>query len=240
MIVAVKKKTILSVAFVILICVCTGLLFVPALSIGADAGNGKTIVIDAGHGGIDGGVVGVNTGTKESDINLTVARKLKNYLVQGGYDVIMTRVNSDGLYGLAAKNKKRKDMETRKEKILAAAPDLVVSIHQNYYPRADVRGAQVFYAAGSETSQRIAGVMQGYLNTGLEASSRTEAVGDYYILQCTEFPSVLVECGFLSNPADEKLLVSAAYQDRIAYTIFTGIHSVMSESQDTCGGVYRE
>lgn len=233
MFVTVKKKTILSVAFVVLICVCTGLLFVPALSIGADAGNGKTVVIDAGHGGIDGGVVGVTTGTKESDINLTISRKLKNYLIQGGYNVVMTRVNSDGLYGMASKNKKLKDMEARKNKIVEAAPDLVVSIHQNFYPRSSVRGAQVFYAPNSENGQRIAGVMQSLINTNLEACKRVEASGDYYILQCSEFPSVLVECGFLSNPADEKLLVSAEYQDKVAYTIYTGIHSVLADAQNT-------
>lgn len=123
MFIAVKKKTLLSVLFVVIIAVCTGLLFVPALSVGAGSEtNGKTVVIDAGHGGIDGGVVGVNTGTKESDLNLAVARKLKTYLTQGGYKVVMTRTNSDGLYGLAAKNKKLKDMETRKEKINEAAP----------------------------------------------------------------------------------------------------------------------
>lgn len=233
MFIAVKKKTLLSVLFVVIIAVCTGLLFVPALSVGADSEtNGKTVVIDAGHGGIDGGVVGVNTGTKESDLNLAVARKLKTYLAQGGYKVVMTRTNSDGLYGLSAKNKKLKDMETRKEKILEAAPDLVVSIHQNYYPRSSVRGAQVFYAPGSEAGQSIAGALQKIINANLEACTRTEASGDYYILQCTEYPSVLVECGFLSNPDDEKLLVSAAYQDKVAYTIYTGIHSVLADSVD--------
>ena len=123
-------------------------------------------------------------------------------------------------------------METRKEKINEAAPDLVVSIHQNYYPRSSVRGAQVFYAPGSEEGQSIAGALQKIINTNLEACTRTEASGDYYILQCTEYPSVLVECGFLSNPDDEKLLVSSEYQDKVAYTIYTGIHSVLADSVD--------
>lgn len=233
MFVTVKKKTIGIIIFILIISVSIGLLISPVLNVGANAGNGKTVVIDAGHGGIDGGVVGVNTGTKESDINLAVSRKLKTHLTQAGYNVVMTRVNSDGLYGMASKNKKLKDMERRKEKIEEAKPDMVVSVHCNYYPRSTIRGAQVFYAPGSEDGKAKAAVIQSLLNTNLEASKRVEASGDYYILQCTAYPSVLVECGFLSSPEDEKLLVDAEYQDKVAYTIFTGIHSVLAGAENT-------
>lgn len=230
MFITVKKKTIGIIIFVLIISVSIGLLFSPVLNVGADP-NGKTVVIDAGHGGIDGGVVGVNTGTKESDINLSIARKLKTHLTQAGYNVVMTRVNSDGLYGMAAKNKKLKDMERRKEKIEEAKPDLVVSIHCNYYPRSNVRGAQVFYAPNSEDGKNKASVLQSLLNTNLEASKRVEAPGDYFILQCSPYASLLVECGFLSSPEDEKLLVDADYQDKVAYTVFSGIHSVLMSKE---------
>lgn len=230
MFVTVKKKTIGIILFVLLITVSIGLLISPILSVGS-AGNGKTVVIDAGHGGIDGGVVGIKTGTKESDINLSIARKLKTHLTQAGYNVVMTRVNSDGLYGMASKNKKLKDMERRKEKIEEAKPDLVVSIHCNQYPRASVRGAQVFYAPDSEAGKTSAAVVQSLLNTNLEASKRVEAPGDYYILQCSQYLSLLVECGFLSSPDDEKLLIDADYQDKVAYTVFSGIHAVLNAGQ---------
>ena len=191
----------------------------------------RTVVIDAGHGGIDAGVHGIKTNVKESDINLSIARKLKTHLTQAGYNVVMTRVNSDGLYGMASKNKKLKDMERRKEKIEEAKPDLVVSIHCNQYPRASVRGAQVFYAPDSEAGKTSAAVVQSLLNTNLEASKRVEAPGDYYILQCSQYLSLLVECGFLSSPDDEKLLIDADYQDKVAYTVFSGIHAVLNAGQ---------
>lgn len=228
MFLTVKRKTLRIVLFVLIVSVSIGLLISPVLHVASSNGNGLTVVVDAGHGGIDGGVVGVNTGTKESDINLAIARKLKTHLTQAGYKVVMTRVNADGLYGLSSKNKKLKDMERRKEKIEEAKPDMVVSIHCNQYPRANVRGAQVFYAPGSEDGQRAAAAMQSLLNTNLEASKRVEAAGDYYILQCSPYLSLLVECGFLSSPEDEKLLVDASYQDKVAYTVFSGIHGVLS------------
>lgn len=190
---------------------------------------GKTIVIDAGHGGADGGVVGVTTSVKESDINLSVARSLKHFLKTKGYDVIMTRTTTDGLYGMTTKNKKLKDMQERKKIIEKANADLVVSVHCNSYPRADQTGAQVFYAPGSETGKAMADSMQSIINMNLEACDRTAMQGDYYVLQCSEVPSLLVECGFLSNPDDEKLLLDADYQKKIAYTIYTGINTILSD-----------
>ena len=188
---------------------------------------GKTVVIDAGHGGIDGGVVGVNTRTKESDINLSIARSLKHFLKTKGYDVVMTRTTTDGLYGMTTKNKKRKDMEERKKVIEKAKADLVVSVHCNSYPRADQRGAQVFYAPNSETGKQMADTMQSVLGATLD-TDRVAKSGDYFILQCSSTPSLLVECGFLSTPSEEKLLVSSSYQEKVAYAIFSGIHTILS------------
>jgi N-acetylmuramoyl-L-alanine amidase len=186
---------------------------------------GKTVVVDAGHGGIDGGVVGSASGVKESEINLAIAKSLKHFLERNGYDVVMTRENSDGLYGLTSKNKKLRDMEARRDIIKEAKPDLVISVHQNYYPLSSVRGAQVFYSADSEISKQIADSMQGTLNTAL-GNDRIAKTGDYYIVNCTDFPSVIVECGFLSNPEEEKLLVTAAYQEKVAYSVFSAVHSI--------------
>ncbi len=227
MFLSVKKNTLVAIALVVITVVSLCLLIFP-LSISSSADPlGKTIVIDAGHGGIDGGVQGVNTGTKESDINLAISRELKRVLQKNGYKVVMTRQNTDGLYGLSSKNKKQKDMQTRKEIIEQAKADLVVSIHQNQYPRMNVRGAQVFYAPGSETGKAMAEKMQAALNTNLEACTRTAHEGDYYILQCSSTPSLLIECGFLSNPEDEKLLLDTSYREKIAYTIFTGINNIL-------------
>ena len=227
MFVSLKKKTILMVTAVIL-CAVSFVVIVSVASVGASSGakNGKVVVIDAGHGGIDGGVVGASTGTKESDINLSIARSLRHFLSSKGYDVIMTRSSTDGLYGMATKNRKLKDMEERKRIINEARPDLVVSVNQNSFPRSNQTGAQVFYAPKSEEGKRISDIMQSILNANLN-SDREAKQGDYFILQCSEFPSMLVECGFLSTPEEEKLLVSAAYQEKVAYSIFTGIHSIL-------------
>ncbi len=187
---------------------------------------GKTIVIDAGHGGADGGVVGVTTSVKESDINLSVARSLKHFLKTKGYDVIMTRTTTDGLYGMTTKNKKLKDMQERKKIIEKANADLVVSVHCNSYPRADQTGAQVFYAPGSEDGKQKAEAMQSVLCNSL-GSRRNAMSGDYFILQCSKTPSLLVECGFLTTPSEEKQLVTASYQEKVAYAIFTGIHTIL-------------
>ena len=145
--------------------------------------------------------------------------------MRNGYDVVMTRENNDGLYGLSTKNKKLRDMEARRDIIKEAKPDLVISLHQNFYPLSSVRGAQVFYCLEGEESKNIAESLQDTLNSSLEGD-RVAKTGDYYILNCTEYPSILVECGFLSNPEEEKLLVTAVYQEKVAYTLFCAIHSL--------------
>lgn len=187
-------------------------------------GYGKVIVIDAGHGGEDGGVVG-SAGVKESEINLAIAKKLKTCLENGGYRVIMTRSNDSGLYGAVTSNKKLADMKKRKEIILGAKPDLVVSIHQNYFPSSYVSGAQVFYPPSGQYGEEAA-IMQKVLNRML-GCSRSAAKGDYYIIQCSPYPSILIECGFISNPVDQSNLVTAQYQEKVAYAVYSGINFIL-------------
>ena len=98
------------------------------------------IVLDAGHGGIDGGVVGRETGIKESDLNLSVTVNLKTILQQAGFDVVLTRKTEAGLYGAATKGFKKRDMQRRKEIIEEAKPIAMISIHQNYFPIRASRG----------------------------------------------------------------------------------------------------
>lgn len=223
MFLTIKKRAI----FVAVICVALGIGLIACLAAppAETLGRGKVVVIDAGHGGEDGGVVGVATGVKESEINLAISKKLKAYLEAGGYKVVMTRSNDAGLYGAASANKKLADMKKRKEIILAAKPDLVVSIHQNYYPSSYVKGAQVFYAPNGKDVD-VADIMQRILNRELDCN-RVSAKGDYYIIQCSPYPSLLIECGFVSNPEEEAKLVSAQYQDKVAYTIYSGINFIL-------------
>ncbi len=182
------------------------------------------IVLDAGHGGVDGGVSGVNTNVKESELNLKVVKKLENYLVGAGMNVVLTRSTDAGLYGIASGNLKRKDMEKRKQIINNAEPHLVVSIHMNKFSLSERRGAQVFYKNTDDSSKILAKSIQDCFNNMEETVKKSSILtGDYYILNCSEYPSVIAECGFLSNPQDEALLITDEYQDSIAYAIFKGI-----------------
>lgn len=230
----IKKKTLILclvlAAAIVLGCVMLG---TASAETSAVPKVGKTVVIDAGHGGMDGGVVGVNSGIKESEINLAIAKSLRHFLVRNGYDVVMTRETPDGLYAATDKNKKLADMQARRDVIRAVNPDLVISVHQNFYPRGEISGAQVFYCGDSEQSKAAAETMQTALNRELNCD-RAAKTGDYYILNCTEFPSVIVECGFLSNAADEKKLVTATYQEKVAYSIYSSVCVILGEGKGGC------
>lgn len=221
-----KRRSILIIS-VLIITVITFLYCFSAISakpIGETSANKIKIVLDAGHGGVDGGVSGVTTGVRESDLNLSVVKKLEKYLTDAGMTVILTRNTEAGLYGTATGNLKRKDMEKRRDIIKKAAPNLVVSVHMNKYSLSTRRGAQVFYKDGDDKGQLLANSIQDCFNSMEEAPRECSALkGDYYILNCSEYPSVIAECGFLSNVDDEALLVTEEYRDKIAYTIFKGI-----------------
>lgn len=193
--------------------------------------NKTKIVLDAGHGGIDGGVVGKLTGIKESELNLKVVKKLEKYLINSGISVTLTRNSDAGLYGVATKNLKKKDMQKRSEIINSASPDLIVSVHMNKYSLSTRRGAQVFYKANDEKSKLLAESVQNCFNDMEEASRNCSVLtGDYYILKCSNYPSIIAECGFLSNSQDETLLVTEEYQDKIAYAIFKGIVGYLTQN----------
>jgi len=223
----IKKRTIIIALSLILALVASVVGICVGVRAAQTAGmNGLTIVIDAGHGGIDGGVVGRTTGVKESDINLAISLKLRDFLQTKGYRVVMTRTTQDGLYGLNNSNKKLADMEARRRIINNASPDLVVSIHQNSYPCPSVNGAQVFYCTTCEVSGKKAELMQTTLNVSL-GFNKLPKQGDFFILECSPYPSLLIESGFLSNPEEERLLITPEYQEKIAYTIANGIHLIL-------------
>lgn len=181
------------------------------------------VVIDAGHGGADPGKVGIND-QLEKDINLKIAKYLKQFLQAEGIEVIMTREGDGGLYDENASNKKVQDMKKRLEIIEASNAVLVVSIHQNSYHEEYVKGAQVFYYATSDKSKRLAEVLQEQLKE-LEPDNKREAKGNdsYFLLKKTTKPIVIVECGFLSNREEAEKLSSELYQERIAWNIHMGI-----------------
>lgn len=183
-----------------------------------------TVVIDAGHGGIDGGVSGITTGVKESELNLDIARKLKAKFDKSGAKTVMTRKTEAGLYGIYSNGFKRRDMQKRKQITLNAKADVFVSIHLNYYSSPLRRGAQVFYKIDEEKSKSLADIVQAELNGGKECvRDYTALAGDYYVLNEADCAAILCECGFLSNAEDEKLLLTDEYRAEIAEKIFNGI-----------------
>lgn len=217
-----KKSFFIAAAIIIAVGAVAGICCGVAVS-AFDSVTDKIIVIDAGHGGIDAGVLGVDSNVKESDINLAIAKKLQGYFADAGFKTVLTRKNNGGLYGLSTKGFKLRDMKKRKQIIEESKADMVISVHQNRCPVPTRRGGQVFYDKNSECGKALADSIQNALNGMEECVKQSSALtGDYYMLKCTPNPSVIVECGFLSNPEDEKLLLSEEYQKKIAYAIFKG------------------
>lgn len=189
------------------------------------------IVVDAGHGGADGGVTGKRTGVKESDLNLKVAKLLGEYLKSGGYTVIYTRHNDAMHTYPGVSNKKRADMFKRGDIINSAKPAATVSIHMNFYSASTRRGAQVFFDRSSESGRRLAGTVQDVLNRELNSANGgreySALSAEKYLLSCSPYPSIIVECGFLSNPFDEANLVNPNYQAKLAYILYIGVEEFL-------------
>ncbi len=185
---------------------------------------GPVVVIDAGHGGKDPGKVGVNDAL-EKDINLSIALRLKSLLEQNGVLVVMTREEDKDLASENASSRKNEDLRARVKLLEETAPVLMVSIHQNSYPEADVDGAQVFYYSGSEEGKLLGTIVQEQLKAEIDDGNHrvAKANKDYYLLKKACCPAVIVECGFLSNPWEAALLATEEYQEKLAFAIHLGI-----------------
>jgi N-acetylmuramoyl-L-alanine amidase len=186
------------------------------------------IVIDAGHGASDPGKVGIN-GALEKDINLSLALKLATLLENKGYNVVLTRDSDDILADSDASNVKLEDMKNRVSVITDANAVLTVSIHQNSYADSSVSGPQVFYYKESLEGKEIASCIQDSLDETLNrtASRGIKANDEYYLLRKTPTPTVIVECGFLSNPSEAELLCEELYQAKLVRAIYLGICSYL-------------
>ena len=193
--------------------------------------DGLSIVIDAGHGGIDPGKVGINDAL-EKDINLALALKLRDKFSQDSIRIILTRDSDTGLYSEGSTNKKAEDMQTRCKIISDAAPIFTVSLHQNSYPSPEVCGAQVFYFGQSQEGKKLADTIQNSLIANVDPDNHRVAKANesYYLLKKTPTPTVIVECGFLSNPTEADLLLTDDYQNQLVDAIYNGIQNYLSES----------
>ena len=189
--------------------------------------SGKTIVIDAGHGKPDEGAQSSN-GTTEAATNLKIALKLQNLLEQSGTTVILTRSDENAIYDIDAKTLKQKkisDIHNRVKIGNESSADLFVSIHLNKIPQQQYDGWQTFYKAGSNEGKKLAESIQNNLNEAIQKENNriAKTIDNIYIIKHVEIPITIVECGFLSNPTEEKKLLEDDYQNRLAWGIYNGI-----------------
>ena len=189
--------------------------------------SGKTIVIDAGHGKPDEGAQS-SRGTTEAETNLKIALKLQNLLEQSGSSVVLTRSDENAIYDLDAKTLKEKkisDIHNRVKIGNESSADIFVSIHLNKIPQSQYDGWQTFYKSGNEQGKKLSESIQVSLNESIEKENKrlAKTIDNVYIIKHVEIPTTIVECGFLSNPEEEKKLLEDDYQNRLAWGIYNGI-----------------
>lgn len=235
MIVVMKKSNILLVGLIFL-------LLVAIYSLNADIGGSratsgdtgqKVVILDPGHGGEDPGAVGTNAGLKEKDINLKIALKVKDLLQKDGFNIIMTREDDRLEYSegtTSVTEKRRQDLTRRKKMMDDSGANIVVSIHLNKFPEAKYTGAQTFYPPDSPESLKLATDLQNSIRKLVDSENKRQAMlkkDQIIILRELKTPTTIVECGFLSNPDEEKKLATDEYQDKLAGAIADGIKTYL-------------
>ena len=197
----------------------------------------KTIIVDAGHGGIDPGSMTDDQSVKEKDVNLKITKKVKELLEASGAMVILTRNDDTSLYteqaGKTIRQKYNENLKNRKKIIQESSADMFISIHLNKFQESKYYGAQTFYPAGKEDDKQLATYIQGELKRVVDKTNnrKIKSTNDIYLIKDNEIPSTLIECGFLSNDKEAKLLNDEEYQDRIAWSIYVGIQKYFSETE---------
>lgn len=183
------------------------------------------ILIDPGHGGADGGATGI-TGVREEAVNLSIALKLRQLLTLMGWETAMTREDAQDLSdpGGTIRERKQEDLKTRAALANSFPAAVVVSIHQNHFPDSRYRGPQVFYGSRGEALARS---LQENLNAALNSRRQVKQGAGIYLLERIDHPAVLVECGFLSNPAEEGLLASEDHQKKLAAIVAASLAQYM-------------
>lgn len=189
--------------------------------------SGKTVILDAGHGFPDEGAES-SRGTTEAQTNLKITLKLQNLLEQSGCKVILTRSDDNAIYDLDSKTLRQKKISDIKNRVKIgneSSADIFVSIHLNKIPQSKYYGWQCFYNTKNENSKKLAEEIQEGLNGSIQKENKRvpAKLNTVYIMKNVEIPISIVECGFLSNPEEEKELLEDSYQDRLAWGIYNGI-----------------
>lgn len=192
------------------------------------------IILDAGHGGMDGGCTSIN-GDVEKGINLNILLSLRDMLRISGYDVEVTRdtdrsIHDKGIEGIA--NQKSSDMDNRLALFNKYENAVCISIHQNQFTDSKYSGAQMFYSGSNNQNERLAGIMQNKFTELLQPENKREIKlcgKELFLCYFSENPTVMVECGFLSNPDEASLLVTEEYQHKVAFTIYSGLNEFLKD-----------
>jgi N-acetylmuramoyl-L-alanine amidase len=236
MIFLLKRKAVMTAMLCMVagIAVGVGIRYFPQKStLGSDSGTLR-VIVDAGHGYPDGGAVGAD-GTQEKDINLAIARKLEEVLCGKSIEVVMTRIDDNGLQddGLKTiREMKRSDMNKRLNIMKNSSADLFISIHMNYFEKESANGLHIFYAQNHPEAEPLAASIQERMSgiTGAAAHTVKTADKSLFLMKKPPLPAILVECGFMSNREEIKKLKNDDYQSRIAWAIADSIEKYYKRS----------
>lgn len=199
------------------------------------ANDSVVVLLDAGHGGMDGGCVSVN-GAVEKDINLNILLKVRDMCESMGYKVVVTRDSDKSIHDEDIKgvgNQKKSDMDNRLKLFNKYENAIALSIHQNQFTQPSSSGAQMFYSTTNPMNEKLAQTMQTEFVAKLQSENTREIkpVGkELFLCYFTKCPCVMIECGFLSNPQEAALLETDDYQSKVAFTVFSGLNKFISEN----------
>lgn len=216
-----------------------------ALPTAVETAEKPVIVLDAGHGGLDSGAVG-KSGLLEKDVNLSVVKKLASMLKMSGFEVVLTRNEDISIYDPGVegiRNQKLSDMDNRLEIVQKYPDSIFLCIHQNNYTDPQYFGGQMFYNNNNPENRTLAQIMQNRFATLQPGNDREIKLSgeELFLLKSNPNPSLLIECGFLSNPKEEALLATDEYRQQTAFTIYCGLIEFLeatSETPSECGETF--
>lgn len=203
--------------------------------VSSSASNGQVIILDAGHGGMDGGCTSA-AGDVEKNINLAILLDLRDMLRASGYSVLTTRdtdrsIHDDGVEGIA--NQKSSDMDNRLELFNSVQNAICISIHQNQFTDPQYSGAQMFYSDTNSKNATLAQTLQNQFVSYLQPDNQREIKlcgKELFLCYYSKNPTVMAECGFLSNPEEASLLITEDYQQKVAFTIYSALVQYCAEA----------
>lgn len=227
-----KNRLLIIISVILVICFCAYLLLYDSRSrevlSSVEYRARNTVVIDAGHGGKDAGTIGVD-GTNEKDINLAIAKALYDFLSVCGINSVLIRNGDYELYK-EGEERIRSDLYNRLDFVNTVENSVLISIHQNHFENEAEWGTQIWYSANTSESKILADSILSTVKELLQPENKREnkeSDSSYYILYKAKVPSIMVECGFMSNKKENSLLKDENYQDDIAFSIMSGICNIV-------------